>query len=70
MSPSRREAAWLSCAKKTCCHASVVIPTCDPSLVTPQTEGLQAVFWHLVVSHPKLGAHEAKWESITRPSPQ
>ena len=55
---------------KVLADASVVIPTRDPSLVTPQTEGLQAVFWHLVVSHPKLGAHEAKWESITRPSSQ
>jgi len=45
--------------------ACVVIPTADPSLVTPQTEGLQAVMWHLIVSHPKLAASAAKWESIT-----
>lgn len=50
--------------------ACVVIPTGDPGLVTPQTEGLQAVVWHLIVSHPKLAANEAKWESVTVPSPR
>ena len=47
--------------------ACIVIPTVDPGLVTPQTEGLQAVMWHLIVSHPKLAASAAKWESITVP---
>ncbi|HKA92740.1 MAG TPA: SIS domain-containing protein [Acidimicrobiia bacterium] len=50
--------------------ACVVIPTGEPGLVTPQTEGLQAVVWHLIVSHPKLAANEAKWESVTVPSPR
>ena len=49
--------------------ACVVIPTGEPGLVTPQTEGLQAVMWHLIVSHPKLAANEAKWESVTTASP-
>ena len=48
--------------------ACIVIPTADPGLVTPQTEGLQAVMWHLIVSHPKLAANAAKWESITVPA--
>jgi D-sedoheptulose 7-phosphate isomerase len=48
--------------------ACIVIPTVDPGLVTPQAEGLQAVMWHLVVSHPKLAANAAKWESITVPA--
>jgi len=48
--------------------ACVVIPTADPGLVTPQTEGLQAVMWHLIVSHPKLAASAAKWESMTVPA--
>ena len=48
--------------------ACVVIPTEDPGLVTPQTEGLQAVMWHLIVSHPKLAANAAKWESMTVPA--
>ncbi len=48
--------------------ACIVIPTADPGLVTPQTEGLQAVMWHLIVSHPKLAASAAKWESLTVPA--
>jgi len=48
--------------------ACIVIPTVDPGLVTPQTEGLQAVMWHLIVSHPKLAANAAKWESLTVPA--
>ncbi len=48
--------------------ACIVIPTGDPGFVTPQTEGLQAVMWHLVVSHPKLAASAAKWESMTSPT--
>jgi len=48
--------------------ACIVIPTGDPGFVTPQTEGLQAVMWHLVVSHPKLAASAAKWESMTAPT--
>ena len=48
--------------------ACVVIPTGDPGFVTPQTEGIQAVVWHLVVSHPKLATAAAKWESMTAPS--
>lgn len=47
--------------------ASIVIPTVDPSAVTPQTEGLQALMWHLIVSHPDLCTSTAKWESITTP---
>jgi D-sedoheptulose 7-phosphate isomerase len=50
--------------------ACVVIPTVDAGLVTPQTEGLQAVMWHLIVSHPKLAANAAKWESVTVSSPE
>jgi len=48
--------------------ACIVIPTADPGLVTPQTEGLQAVMWHLIVSHPKLAASPAKWESMNVPT--
>jgi D-sedoheptulose 7-phosphate isomerase len=45
--------------------ASVVIPIGRPTTVTPQTEGIQALMWHLIVSHPKLAANTAKWESLT-----
>ena len=41
----------------------VVMPTMDESLVTPHTEGWQAVLWHLLVSHPKVAENEMKWES-------
>ncbi len=43
--------------------AVVVIPTVNPSHITPITEGYQAVVWHLLVSHPKLQVNPAKWES-------
>jgi D-sedoheptulose 7-phosphate isomerase len=50
--------------------ACILIPTADPGFVTPQTEGLQAVVWHLIVSHPKLAASTAKWESETLATPR
>jgi D-sedoheptulose 7-phosphate isomerase len=43
--------------------ACIIVPTADPALVTPHTEGMQAVLWHLIVSHPRLQKHSAKWES-------
>ena len=39
----------------------VVIPTVDPSHVTPHTEAFQAVVWHCLVSHPKLQVQQTKW---------
>jgi D-sedoheptulose 7-phosphate isomerase len=44
--------------------ASIVIPPVDERLVTAQTEGLQALMWHLIVSHPALAARTPKWESV------
>ena len=44
--------------------ASILIPTIEPKFVTPQAEGLQALMWHLIVSHPSLAASEAKWEGL------
>ena len=41
----------------------VTIPTVDESMITPHTEGWQAVIWHLLVSHPKVLENTAKWES-------
>jgi D-sedoheptulose 7-phosphate isomerase len=49
--------------------ASIVIPTVDPGAVTPQTEGLQALMWHLIVSHPDLCTATAKWESMSTTPP-
>ncbi len=44
--------------------ASVLIPTVNPKLVTPQAEGFQALIWHLIISHPLLSTSAAKWEGI------
>ena len=44
--------------------ASVLIPTVEPKFVTPQAEGLQALIWHLIISHPLLAASVAKWEGL------
>lgn len=44
--------------------ACIIVPTVDAKLITPHTEGMQAVLWHLLVSHPDLQLHPTKWESI------
>jgi D-sedoheptulose 7-phosphate isomerase len=43
--------------------AAVVIPPLAPERITPHTEGLCAVVWHLLVSHPALKTTATKWES-------
>ncbi len=42
----------------------VVIPPLFSRHVTPHTEGLAAVIWHLLVSHPALVRSATKWESV------
>ena len=44
----------------------LVIPTVNPETVTPHSEAFQAVIWHLLVSHPKLKAHQTMWESASK----
>jgi D-sedoheptulose 7-phosphate isomerase len=44
--------------------ACVVIPPVFPERITPHTEGLCAVVWHLLVSHPALQVASGKWESV------
>ncbi len=39
----------------------IVVPEVDKKLVTPQTEGFQAVIWHCLVSHPLLQTKKTKW---------
>jgi D-sedoheptulose 7-phosphate isomerase len=46
--------------------ACVIIPTVNPTTVTPHVESFQAIIWHLIVSHPKIGIHEMKWESVDK----
>jgi D-sedoheptulose 7-phosphate isomerase len=45
-------------------NACVIIPTVNPSHITPLVEAFQAVVWHLIVSHPALKLVETKWESV------
>ncbi len=44
--------------------ACVVIPPLFADRVTPHTEGLCAVVWHLLVSHPLLQVRPTKWEGL------
>jgi D-sedoheptulose 7-phosphate isomerase len=46
-------------------EACVVIPPLHPDRITPHTEGLCAVVWHLLVSHPALAMTPTKWESLS-----
>lgn len=39
----------------------LVVPTVNPSAVTPHSESFQTVVWHLMVSHPKLKSNSTKW---------
>lgn len=45
-----------------CC---ILIPTINEDNVTAQTEAMQAVFWHLIVTHPALIQSSPKWESLS-----
>jgi len=42
----------------TCC---VIVPTVEPSRVTPHTESFQSVILHCLVSHPELQINKTKW---------
>ena len=48
-------------------NACVIVPTVNPSNITPHSEAFQAVIWHLFVSHPDLKVNQTKWESVTPP---
>ena len=43
---------------------TIQIPPLYPERVTPHTEGLCAVMWHLLVTHPLLARQSAKWEGM------
>ena len=45
--------------------ACVVIPPIIASNVTTQTEGFQALIWHMIVCHPKLESATPMWESVS-----
>lgn len=42
-------------------HSVVVIPTVNPSRVTPHTEAFQMVILHCLFSHPKLQQRKTVW---------
>ena len=44
---------------------AVVVPPINAATITPQTEGFQALIWHLLVSHPAVRQEPMKWESVT-----
>ncbi|PTS81725.1 MULTISPECIES: SIS domain-containing protein [unclassified Caulobacter] len=44
--------------------ACVIVPTVDDQLITPIVEGLAAVVWHLLVSHPALAVTKGHWEKL------
>jgi len=48
--------------------AVVIVPTVDTQLITPLVEGLAAVVWHLLVSHPALAMSKGHWETISAPA--
>jgi len=41
-----------------------VVPVVHLDRITPHTEGICAIVWHLLVSHPELQASATKWESL------
>lgn len=49
---------------KQSADACVLVPTVSSSRITPHTEGMCAVIWHLLVSHPQLQKAATKWESV------
>jgi D-sedoheptulose 7-phosphate isomerase len=51
---------------KQVADACVLIPVISPDRITPHTEGLAAVVWHLLVSHPALKVTQTKWESVAK----
>ncbi|MDP9203555.1 MAG: SIS domain-containing protein [Gemmatimonadota bacterium] len=46
--------------------ACVIVPTVNPKMVTPHTEAVQALIWHLLVSDPRLQTMPNKWESSSK----
>lgn len=49
---------------KEIADACTVVPVVNADRITPHTEGICAVVWHLLVSHPALQAAATKWESV------
>lgn len=59
MGVAGRNGGHLSKTTENC----VIIPELRSSSVTAQTEGFQALIWHMLLGHPELGGAIPKWES-------
>jgi D-sedoheptulose 7-phosphate isomerase len=46
-------------------NACIVIPPIIASNITTQTEGFQALLWHMLVCHPYLESNTPMWESVS-----
>lgn len=46
---------------KKLADALILVPNVAPEFVTPLTESMQAIIWHLIVSHPKIQINKTKW---------
>jgi D-sedoheptulose 7-phosphate isomerase len=55
-------------ATRRAANACVLIPPLFSDRITPHTEGICAVIWHLLVSHPSLQRATTKWESVSKPA--
>ena len=42
----------------------IIVPSPNPDTITAHTESMQALLWHLIISHPKLYQNKMKWESV------
>lgn len=49
--------------------AHILVPVGDPNNITAQTESMQALLWHLMVTHPALLRGTPKWESLVPAAP-
>jgi D-sedoheptulose 7-phosphate isomerase len=54
-----RDGGYTATVAETC----VLVPVVNYDRVTPHTESICAVVWHLLVSHPLLQTQPTKWES-------
>ena len=55
-----RDGGFTRQVARTC----ILVPTVNPNRITPHTEGMCALLWHLLVSHPALQRAPTRWESL------
>jgi D-sedoheptulose 7-phosphate isomerase len=44
--------------------ACIIVPQVNNKTITPHTESIQCLIWHLLVSSPELQKYEMKWETL------